>query len=94
LVIDPTHRDDLDALDGEVPTAALSHGMQRHPVAVPLDQHNAAQASHPTIRSAARPPVNRISGQYFTFVRTRRSDALPIGPGRGKSGCQNSRGPA
>lgn len=53
-------RDELDALEAEVPTAALRQVMQRHPVAVPLYEHAGAKRGHVTIRYAARPPVNRV----------------------------------
>jgi hypothetical protein len=36
--------------------------MQRHPVAVPLDQHDGAQPDHLTVRCTARLPVNNIRG--------------------------------
>lgn len=59
---DPAHRHDLDTFGEEVPTMALCQSVQRHQVAVSLDQHDSAQRGHLTTNCAARPSVNCVAG--------------------------------
>lgn len=66
---DPAHRDHVDALGGEVPTAALRQGVQRHPVADPLDQHDGAQRGHVTIGARGTPAGQQCLRQRATPPR-------------------------
>lgn len=50
---DAAHRDDLDAVAGEVQSPARRHGLQCHPVAVALDEYDGAGSAHPTIGARA-----------------------------------------
>ena len=60
---DATHRHHLDTVGPDIAPEAIGEREQRHPVALPLDQHDGPRCAHQTIERPGEPHRKPISSR-------------------------------